>query len=345
MRLDCPLPKFDFDIITLGHGSGGLLTQRLLQSGVFDVLKNDMLDQQHDGAIFDLNGKIAMSTDSYVISPIFFPGGNIGELAINGTVNDLAMCGAQAKYLTLAFILEEGLPITEFWEILVSIKEAALKAGVQIVTGDTKVVEKGNGDKIFVNTSGIGLVHPKASIHHNRIKPGDKIIISGPMAAHGIAIMSLRKGLEFETTIESDTRNLNHITQQLIDLFGANIHFMRDPTRGGVASVLNEVAGMTQLGYLLDQKQIPVDEQVEGACEMLGLDPLYVANEGIFIAIVNPLIAESFLYQLKKEPEFASAALIGEVVDDHHGKVLMKSRIGGRRVVNYLTGEQLPRIC
>lgn len=345
MRLDCPLPKFDFDIITLGHGSGGLLTQRLLQSGVFDVLKNDMLDQQHDGAIIELNGKIAMSTDSYVISPVFFPGGNIGELAINGTVNDLAMCGAQAKYLTLAFILEEGLPITEFWEILVSIKEAALKAGVQIVTGDTKVVEKGKGDKIFVNTSGIGLVHPKANIHHNRIKPGDKIIISGPMAAHGIAIMSLRKGLEFETTIESDTRNLNHITQQLIDLFGANIHFMRDPTRGGVASVLNEVAGMTQLGYLLDQKQIPVDEQVEGACEMLGLDPLYVANEGIFIAVVNPLIAESFLYQLKKNNEFASAAIIGEVVDDHHGKVLMKSRIGGRRVVNYLTGEQLPRIC
>ncbi len=345
MRLDCPLPKFDFDIITLGHGSGGLLTQRLLQSGVFDVLKNDMLDQQHDGAILELNGKIAMSTDSYVISPVFFPGGNIGELAINGTVNDLAMCGAQAKYLTLAFILEEGLPITEFWEILVSIKEAALKAGVQIVTGDTKVVEKGKGDKIFVNTSGIGLVHPKANIHHNRIKPGDKIIISGPMAAHGIAIMSLRKGLEFETTIESDTRNLNHITKQLLDLFGSNIHFMRDPTRGGVASVLNEVAGMTQLGYLLDQKQIPVDEQVEGACEMLGLDPLYVANEGIFIAIVNPLIAESFLYQLKKESEFASAALIGEVVDDHHGKVLMKSRIGGRRVVNYLTGEQLPRIC
>lgn len=345
MRLECPLPKFDFDIITLGHGSGGLLTQRLLQSGVFDVLKNDMLDQQHDGAILELNGKIAMSTDSYVISPVFFPGGNIGELAINGTVNDLAMCGAQAKYLTLAFILEEGLPITEFWEILVSIKEAAQKAGVQIVTGDTKVVEKGKGDKIFVNTSGIGLVHPKANIHHNRIKPGDKIIISGPIAAHGIAIMSLRKGLEFETTIESDTRNLNHITKQLLDLFGSNIHFMRDPTRGGVASVLNEVAGMTQLGYLLDQKQIPVDEQVEGACEMLGLDPLYVANEGIFIAIVNPLIAESFLHLLKKEPEFASAALIGEVVDDHHGKVLMKSRIGGRRVVNYLTGEQLPRIC
>lgn len=345
MRLECPLPKFDFDIITLGHGSGGLLTQRLLQSGVFDVLKNDKLDQQHDGAILELNGKIAMSTDSYVISPVFFPGGDIGELAINGTVNDLAMCGAQAKYLTLAFILEEGLPITEFWEILVSIKEAALKAGVEIVTGDTKVVEKGKGDKIFVNTSGIGIIHPQANIHHKRIEVGDQIIISGPMAAHGIAIMSLRKGLEFETTIESDTRNLNHISQSLFDSFGADIHFMRDPTRGGVASVLNEVAGMTQLGYVLDQKQIPVAEQVEGACEMLGLDPLYVANEGIFIAVVKSTIADAFVQQLRKEKDCSEATIIGEVVNDHHGKVLMKSKIGGRRVVNYLTGEQLPRIC
>jgi hydrogenase expression/formation protein HypE len=345
MNLDCPLPKFDFDIITLGHGSGGLLTQRLLQSGVFDVLKNDKLDQQHDGAILNLNGTIAMSTDSYVISPVFFPGGNIGELAINGTVNDLAMCGAQAKYLTLAFILEEGLPITEFWDILVSIKKAALNAGVEIVTGDTKVVEKGKGDKIFVNTSGIGFVHPNAKIHHNRIEPGDKIIISGPIAAHGIAIMSLRKGLEFETTIESDTRNLNHITQKLLDTFGTDIHFMRDPTRGGVASVLNEVAGLTQLGYLLHQTKIPVDEQVEGACEMLGLDPLYVANEGIFIAIVNQSIADEFLFYLQHKNNCNAASIIGEVVDEHHGKVLMKSRIGGKRVVNYLTGEQLPRIC
>lgn len=345
MKLECPLPKFDFDIITLGHGSGGLLTQRLLQSGVFDVLKNDKLDQQHDGAIFELNGKMAMSTDSYVISPVFFPGGSIGELAVNGTVNDLAMCGAAPKYLTLAFIIEEGLPITEFWEILVSIKEAALKAGVEIVTGDTKVVEKGKGDKIFINTSGVGLVHPKAIIHHNRIEPGDQIIISGPMATHGIAIMSLRKGLEFETTIQSDTQNLNHITQKLFDSFGTDIHFMRDPTRGGVASVLNEVAGLTQLGYLLDQKQIPVDEQVEGACEMLGLDPMYVANEGIFIAVVKRSVATDFLQQLKNENGFSSAAIIGEVVDEHHGKVVMKSRIGGRRVVNYLTGEQLPRIC
>lgn len=345
MALQCPMPQFDFDIITLGHGSGGLLSQRLLQSGVFDVLQNEHLNQQHDGAILEINSRIAMSTDSYVISPISFPGGNIGELAVNGTVNDLAMCGANAKYLTLAFILEEGLPITEFWEVLVSIKTAAEKAGVQIVTGDTKVVEKGKGDKIFINTSGIGIVHPQAQIHHHRIKPDDAIIISGPIAAHGIAIMSLRKGLEFETTIESDTCNLNHAVMQLLDRFGTQIHFLRDATRGGVASVLNEVAGLTQLGYVLDQQQLPLDEQVEGACEMLGLDPLYVANEGVFVSVVDRSIANDFVRELHNLNGFTKAALIGHVTEEHPGKVIMKSRIGGRRVVNYLTGEQLPRIC
>lgn len=345
MELQCPLPKFDFDVITMGHGSGGLLTQRLLQSGVFDILKNDQLDQQHDGAMLQLDGKIAFSTDSYVISPIFFPGGDIGDLAVNGTVNDLSMCGASPKYLSLAFIIEEGFSIEEFWKVLVSIKFAAQQAGVQIVTGDTKVVEKGKGDQIFINTSGIGIIHPHANIHHNRIEVGDQIIISGPIAAHGIAIMSLRKGLEFETTIQSDTQNLNHITQQLLDSFGDSIHFMRDPTRGGVASVLNEVAGLTKLGFYLDQKQIPIDEQVDGACEMLGLDPLYVANEGLFLTIVKKDVADNYLQQLKKEAGFERAAIIGEVVDDHHGKVIMKSKIGGKRVVNYLTGEQLPRIC
>jgi hydrogenase expression/formation protein HypE len=312
---------------------------------VFDILKNESLEQQHDGAMLELNGKVAFSTDSYVVSPVFFPGGDIGDLAVNGTVNDLAMCGASPKYLSLAFILEEGLPIEKFWEVLVSIKFAAQKAGVQIVTGDTKVVEKGKGDEIFVNTSGIGTIHPQANIHHNRIVAGDKIIISGPVAAHGIAIMSLRKGLEFETTIQSDTQCLNHITQKLLGEFGNNIHFMRDPTRGGVASVLNEVAGLTQLGYALDQQQIPIDEQVEGACEMLGLDPLYVANEGLFLAIVKNEMAKTYLHMLKNETGFERAAIIGEVVNDHLGKVVMKSKIGGRRVVNYLTGEQLPRIC
>lgn len=345
MNLSCPMPKFDFDVITLGHGSGGLLTHKLLQSGVFDILKNDLLDQQHDGASFELNGKLAFSSDSYVITPAFFPGGNIGELAINGTVNDLAMCGAIPKYLSLAFIIEEGLTMKEFWTILDSIKQAADKANIKIVTGDTKVVEKGKGDKIFVNTSGIGTIHPKASIHHNRINAGDKVIISGELATHGIAIMSVRKGLEFETTIKSDTVNLNHTIEKLIDEFGASIKFLRDPTRGGAASVLNEIAELTKLGFDLDQKQIPINEQVEGACEMLGLDPMYVANEGLFLAVVSPEIANDFLAKLKADENGKSAAIIGEVTAEHPGSVIMKSRIGGRRVVNYLTGEQLPRIC
>ena len=345
MQFNCPMPKFDFDVITLGHGSGGLLTHKLLQSGVFDVFKNELLNQQHDGASFSLNGRVAFSTDSYVITPAFFPGGNIGELAINGTVNDLAMCGAIPQYLSLSFIIEEGLTMKEFWEILVHIKEATQKAKIKIVTGDTKVVEKGKGDKIFINTSGVGLIHPKANIHHNNIRPGDKIIISGNIATHGIAIMSVRKGLEFETTIESDTTNLNHTIEKLLDRFGNDIKFLRDPTRGGVASVLNEIAELTSLGFELDQKSIPVDEQVEGACEMLGLDPLYVANEGLFVAVVAKEIADELLSLLRYDENGATAAIIGEVNTEHPGKVLMKSRIGGRRVVNYLTGEQLPRIC
>ena len=339
------MPKFDFDVITLGHGSGGLLTHRLLQSGVFDIFKNDLLDQQHDGASFYLNGNIAFSTDSYVISPVFFPGGNIGDLAVNGTINDLAMCGAEAKYLSLAFIIEEGFTMEEFWKVMVSIKEAAIKANVKIVTGDTKVVEKGKGDKIFINTSGIGVIHPKAKIHHNQIEEGDVIIVSGNIASHGIAIMSLRKGLEFETTIESDTANLNHTVISLVEKFGNDIKFLRDPTRGGVASVLNEIAELTKLGFYIDQKLIPIDEQVDGACEMLGLDPLYVANEGLFIAIVKKEIANDFLQQLKQQDTGTNAAVIGEVTKEHPGKVILKSRIGGKRVVNYLTGEQLPRIC
>lgn len=339
------MPQFDFDVITLGHGSGGLLTHRLLQSGVFDVLKNEILDQQHDGAFLQMSGALAFSTDSYVISPVFFPGGNIGELAINGTVNDLSMCGAIPRYLSLAFIIEEGLRMEDFWKILVSIKEAALAAGVQVVTGDTKVVEKGKGDQIFINTSGIGAMHPKAQISHRRIRPGDQVIISGNIATHGIAIMSVREGLEFDTTIESDTVNLNHTIQTLLDQFGEQLHFFRDPTRGGVASTLNEIAEQTGLGILLQQSQLPIDEQVEGACEMLGLDPLYVANEGIFLAIVDPSIADECLQLLHKDINGRHATIIGEVTNEHNGKLVLKSRIGGKRVVNYLTGEQLPRIC
>lgn len=345
VQLSCPMPKLDFDVITMGHGSGGLLTHRLLNSGVFTLLKNEHLDQQHDGALLHLNGRTAFTTDSYVISPIFFPGGNIGELAINGSVNDLAMCGAVPKYLSLSFILEEGLRMEDFWEVLVAIKSASEKAGVKIVTGDTKVVEKGKGDQVFINTSGIGEIHPKANIHFSRIRPGDQILISGNMATHGIAILSKREGLEFETTIESDTAALNHLVKRILDEHGEAIHFLRDPTRGGVATVLNELAEQTTLGIDLHHKNFPIDEQVAGACEMLGLDPLYIANEGIFIAIVDKASAADVLSILQQDPLSRNAAILGEVVTTHPRQVVSTSPAGGRRVVNYLVGEQLPRIC
>ncbi len=345
MNLSCPLPKLDFDTINLGHGSGGTLTSQLLDTGVFKLLENELLNKKHDGAIFNMNGKVAMSTDTYVVSPIFFEGGNIGDLAINGTVNDLAMCGASAKYLSLGFVLEEGLKMTEFWEILVSIKSACEVAGVQIITGDTKVVERGKGDKIFINTTGIGEVHVKASIDVDNVQPGDKIILSGPLARHGITIMSHRQGLQFETTISSDTRPLNKIIMELLDEFGEHIHLLRDPTRGGLATVLNEIAKDAKLGIDISQRNIPVEEEVYGACEMLGLDPLYVANEGLFVAIVDASVADALLLELKQWQHGMMASIIGEVTNEHIRQVLMKSNIGGRRVVNMLAGEQLPRIC
>ncbi|MEO5673756.1 MAG: hydrogenase expression/formation protein HypE [Chitinophagales bacterium] len=345
LQLQCPLPKLDFDVITLGHGSGGTLTSQLLESGVFKLLENDLLNKKHDGAIFNLSGKVAMSTDSYVVSPIFFSGGNIGDLAVNGTVNDLAMCGAAAKYLTLGFILEEGLTMEEFWDILLTIKFACEVAGVQIITGDTKVVEKGKGDKIFINTTGMGEVHPKAAIDMNRVKTGDKIILSGPLARHGIAIMSQRSGLEFETTITSDTRPLNKIVSELLDEFGEDIHLMRDPTRGGLATVLNEIARESKLGIEISQKNIPVEEEVFGACEMLGFDPLYVANEGLFISVVDASVAKEFVDRLKLWEHGTLSSVIGGTTDEHPRQVILNSTIGGRRVVNMLSGEQLPRIC
>ncbi|MEZ4993268.1 MAG: hydrogenase expression/formation protein HypE [Saprospiraceae bacterium] len=345
MQLQCPMPKLDFEVITLGHGSGGLLTNKLLDSGVFDLLSNELLDKRHDGATIELNGKTAFTTDSFVISPVFFPGGNIGELAVNGTVNDLAMCGAIPKYLSLSFIIEEGLRMEEFWDILVAIKFACEKAGVQVITGDTKVVERGKGDKIFINTTGIGEVHPNAQIGIERIKAGDKIIVSERLATHGIAIMSVREGLEFETSIESDTRPLNQMVKDLLDEFGDQVHLLRDPTRGGVATVLNEIARDTRLGIDIIQKNIPVEEQVDGACEMLGLDPLYVANEGIFIAVAEAAAADAMVAQIQRHPDGRHATVIGEVVETHPRQVILTSGIGGKRVVNMLAGEQLPRIC
>lgn len=345
MNLQCPMPKMDFTTITLGHGSGGNLTNKLLDSGVFEVLKNDLLDKRHDGAIFELKGKVAFTTDSFVISPVFFPGGNIGELAVNGTVNDLAMCGAIPRYLSLSFIIEEGLAMTEFWDILVSIRDACTAAGVVVVTGDTKVVERGKGDKIFINTTGIGELHPDAFIDLDRIEAGDQIILSGELAAHGMAIMSVREGLEFESQIESDTQPLNHLVKSLLDTVGNDIKLLRDPTRGGVATVLNEIARDRRLGVSIDQRDLPINEQVAGACELLGLDPLYVANEGLFLAVVAETAVDDFLKKCHDDPAGRFATVIGKFTDEHPRKVVMTSAIGGKRVVNMLAGEQLPRIC
>lgn len=345
MQLSCPMPKLDFDRITLGHGGGGTLTNKLLKAGVFDILSNPYLDQHHDGAIIELKGQVAFTTDSFVVSPIFFPGGNIGELAVNGTVNDLAMCGAKPQYLSLSFIIEEGMLMTDFWQVLVSIKDACNVAGVQVVTGDTKVVERGKGDQIFINTTGVGHILPLAHIAMNRINEGDAIIVSDVIASHGIAIMSTREGLEFESDIKSDTRPLNGIVEDLISEFGDAIHLLKDPTRGGLASVLNEVARDSGYGVYLEERKIPIDDQVQGACEILGLDPLYVANEGIFIAIVRADVADAMIAHLHKNPHTANASVFGNIVSDHPKQVIIKSKIGGKRVVNMIVGEQLPRIC
>ncbi len=345
MKLSCPMPKLDYDRISLGHGGGGTLTNNLLNKGVFDLLGNELLDKHHDGAIFDWNGRTAFTTDSFVISPIFFPGGDIGELAINGTVNDLAMCGAIPKYLSLSFIIEEGLLMEEFWRILVSIKTACEAANVKIITGDTKVVENGKGDKIFINTTGIGQVLDEAQIDIKRVSSGDAIIVSDVIATHGIAIMSVREGLEFDSDILSDTRPLDKVTTSLIKHFGQDIKLLKDPTRGGVAAVLNEIARDSHKGILLKESQIPIQEQVKAACEILGLDPLYVANEGICIAIVDGEKAEAIVSHIEEQNPESNPSIIGYITDDHPKQVVIRSGIGGKRIVNMLVGQQLPRIC
>jgi hydrogenase expression/formation protein HypE len=343
--LQCPMPELDFEIVTLGHGSGGKLTNDLLDKGVFSLFTNDALQQRHDGAFLNLEGKMAFTTDSFVVSPIFFPGGNIGELAVNGTVNDLAMCGATPKYISLGLIIEEGLKMDDLWEVLAGVKISAEKVNAQIVTGDTKVVERGKGDMIFINTTGIGIVHEDVDFSMNRIKPGDVIIISGNMAAHGMAIMSVREGLTFESDILSDTRPLNGLVDALMNEFGVNIKLLRDPTRGGVATVLNEITKFSNMSIELDEKHFPVERQVKAACEMLGMDPLYVANEGIFIAVVDEEIAEPVVSLLNQFEYGRKAAVIGKVQSSNPGKVFIKSSIGGHRVIGMLAGEQLPRIC
>jgi hydrogenase expression/formation protein HypE len=341
----CPLPITDYKEIVLGHGAGGKLSHQLIQKIVLPQFRNALLEPLHDGAIFSLNGaRFAFSTDSFVVSPIFFPGGDIGKLAIHGTVNDIAMCGARPLYLSAGFILEEGTPMEDFWRVVLSMREAAAEAGVTLITGDTKVVDRGKADKIFINTSGIGLVPEGVNIHPNRARPGDKIIVSGEIAVHGMAIMSVREGLEFETEIASDTAALNSLVDAILATT-LDVHVFRDPTRGGITSALTEIAQTAVFGIMLDEARIPISEEVKGACEILGLDPLYVANEGKLLAIVPADAAGAVLATMRAHPLGAKAAIIGEVTDDHPGLVIMKTHIGGTRVVDLLSGEQLPRIC
>ncbi|MCW5519838.1 hydrogenase expression/formation protein HypE [Aureitalea sp. L0-47] len=337
--------KLERSTINLGHGSGGTMTRELLDEVIFKTFNNPYLNTKHDGAILEINSKIAVSTDSFVVNPIFFKGANIGELAVHGTVNDVAMCGAIPQYLSLAFIVEEGLSMDDFIKIVRSIKLAANDSGVQVITGDTKVVERGKGDKIFINTTGIGKVHPKANISMDRVKVGDKIIVSGPIAQHGMAIMTQREGLEFESDIISDSTNLNYLVKDLLDGFGEQIHLLRDPTRGGVSGVLTEIAMDTNKEVHIYEKDIPLEKQVAAACEILGLDPLYVANEGLFIAIVDPEIEQHVVTLLRKSDKGRQARCIGEVSSKESPKVVLHSLIGGKRIVSPLIGEQLPRIC
>jgi len=341
----CPIPISDYPLVLLAHGGGGKLMHHLIEKMFGPAFKNPLLDQQHDGATLEINGaRLAFTTDSYVVRPIFFPGGDIGDLAINGTVNDLAMCGARPLYLSAGFILEEGLPMESLWRVVRSMQRAAGAAGVQIVTGDTKVVDKGKGDDIFINTAGIGVVEHNLTISPKAVRPGDAVLLNGDIGRHGIAIMAVREGLEFESTIESDTAPLADIVLKLIAA-GIEIHCLRDITRGGIASTFNEIASASGVNIAMDEIAIPVREDVRGACEILGFDPLYVANEGRFAAFVAAKDAERALAILRAHPLGKEAAIIGAVTADPAGLVTMKSRIGTTRIVDMLSGEQLPRIC
>ncbi len=341
----CPLPLTHHEQIVLGHGSGGKLSAELLERVFLPAFRNEFLDKLDDQAVLQVgNSRLAFTTDSFVVTPIFFPGGDIGRLAINGTVNDLAMSGARPLYLAAAFILEEGLLTEELRRIVQSMSEAARDAGVQLVTGDTKVVNKGKGDKIFISTTGIGVVERPVNISADRARPGDQIILSGYIGDHGMAILSQRENLEFEGVIESDCAALHTLVADMLDVC-PDIRVLRDPTRGGVATVLNEIAGRSNAGMMLRELDIPVRDTVRGACELLGLDPMYVANEGKLVAIVPPDAADAIVDRMQQNVLGRDARVIGEVVGDHRGMVLMETEIGGTRVVDTLFGEQLPRIC
>ncbi|HVO59603.1 MAG TPA: hydrogenase expression/formation protein HypE [Terriglobales bacterium] len=344
-EISCPAPLPAKDTILLGHGSGGKLSAELVRDLFLPAFQNPALARLDDQAVVKINGtRIAVTTDSFVVKPLFFPGGDIGSLAVHGTVNDLAMGGATPLFLSAAFIIEEGLPIATLRSIVDSLRQAASRAGVQVVTGDTKVVEKGSGDGIFINTTGIGLVPDGIEFSANRARPGDKVLLSGSIGDHGIAILAQREGLEFESTIASDSAALHGLVADMLRVTH-DIRCMRDPTRGGLSSTLNEIAEQSRVSIELQESTIPIREEVRGACELLGLDPLYVANEGKLVAIVPANIAEPVLAAMRDNDLGKDAQVIGTVTSGHAGLVTMRTALGTSRIVDMLAGDQLPRIC
>ncbi len=334
-----------FDKILLDHGSGGKVAHQLTTELLLPMFDNPMLAQLHDGAVFDSGtGRLAFSTDTFVVDPIFFPGGDIGDLAVNGTVNDIAMCGAEPRYLSMGLILEEGFPIADLKRILTSMRKALDQAGVLLVTGDTKVVPRGAADKIFINTSGIGVIADGINISSEGARPGDRIILSGTMADHGITVLTQREGLRFESNVRSDTAPLNHMVRKIFSVT-PDVHVLRDPTRGGVGTTLNEIAGQSSVGITIHEGRLPVKPEVAGICELLGFDPLYLANEGKLLCFVADDKADEVLAAIRRDTYGQAAVIIGEVVAGHPGRVVLKTRIGGERIVDMLAGEQLPRIC
>lgn len=343
--MTCPIPISNYKKVLLAHGGGGNLSHQLIQKMFLTQFNNSFLNEEHDGAVIPVKeGRIAFSTDSYVVNPVFFPDSNIGELAINGTINDLSMCGAKPLFISAGLIIEEGLPMEELWQIVMSMQRAAEAAGVKIVTGDTKVVDKGKGDKIFINTSGIGFIEPGIDIAPKNCIPGDVIILNGRIAEHGIAIMSAREGLSFETQIKSDTAPLNSLVELMLTT-SRNIHVLRDPTRGGLSSTLNEIAMKSGQSIIIEENSIPISEEAKGACEILGLDPLYIANEGKLVAFVPEAEALKVLMAMQSHPLGRESVIIGKVAEGNPGTVILKTSIGSARIVDMLSGEQLPRIC
>jgi hydrogenase expression/formation protein HypE len=332
------------DSILLAHGSGGKLSHELVEKEILPFLANPALNKLDDSAIFEASGRLAFTTDSYVVNPIFFPGGDIGKLAVCGTVNDLAMSGARPLYLSLSAIIEEGFRLSELEQIMRSIKKAAEEAEVSVIAGDTKVVNRGKADKLFINTSGVGIIATGVDISGANARPGDSVLLSGTIGDHGIAIMSQREGLRFAMTLKSDCAPLNKLVSQILEV-SPRIHCMRDPTRGGLATTLNELARQSKVGIVIEETKIPVKEEVNAACELLGLDPIYVANEGKLVAVVDPVDADKILARMRKGSYGRDAAIIGEVTKEHPRKVIMKTKLGPSRIVDMLSGELLPRIC